>query len=99
MQIGDVVDARSSGSKQVLNGKEYDYIFGKVTCSFLIYLDVDIGDGTMRKLGYNNTGLHCLHVDIFCCRKSVYSGPGISLEGAIRSRYARPSVHLSIRVS
>lgn len=41
-KVGEVVDARSQ-SKQILNGKEYDYVF-----------DVDIGDGMMRKLGYNN---------------------------------------------
>jgi hypothetical protein len=28
LKIGDVVDAKSSGSKQVLYGKEYDYVFG-----------------------------------------------------------------------
>lgn len=43
IKVGEVVDARGS-SKQSLNGKEYDYIF-----------DVDIGDGQMRKLGYNNS--------------------------------------------
>jgi hypothetical protein len=28
VKIGEVVDALSSGAKQVLEGKEYDYIFG-----------------------------------------------------------------------
>jgi len=42
MKVGEVVDARSSSSKQLLYGKSYDYVF-----------DVDIGDGQMRKLGYN----------------------------------------------
>jgi len=41
-KVGEVVDARSQ-SKQILNGKEFDFVF-----------DVDIGDGMMRKLGYNN---------------------------------------------
>lgn len=31
--------------KQVLHGKSYDYVF-----------DVDVGDGTVRKLGFNNGG-------------------------------------------
>lgn len=44
VKVGEVVDARSSGAKQVMEGKEYDYIF-----------DVDVGDGQSRKLGYNNS--------------------------------------------
>eukprot|EP01114_Cavostelium_apophysatum_P016670 TRINITY_DN4790_c0_g1_i2.p1 TRINITY_DN4790_c0_g1~~TRINITY_DN4790_c0_g1_i2.p1 ORF type:complete len:734 (+),score=122.97 TRINITY_DN4790_c0_g1_i2:70-2271(+) len=44
IKIGEVMDAKSSNAKQVLYGKEYDYIF-----------DIDTGDGIMRKLGYNNT--------------------------------------------
>jgi len=45
-KIGEVVDAVPSGSraKSMVDGKEYDYVF-----------DVDLGDGAMRKLGYNVT--------------------------------------------
>jgi phospholipase A-2-activating protein len=46
VKIGDVVDAASSGNKQVYEGKEYDYVF-----------DVDIKDGVPAlKLPYNVNG-------------------------------------------
>ena len=46
-KIGEVVDAVGSGRKQLLDGKEYDYVF-----------DVDIQDGVPPlKLPYNATGV------------------------------------------
>ena len=42
VQIGEVV-AQPPSESNTLHGKQYDHIF-----------DVDVGDGTIRKLGYNN---------------------------------------------
>jgi len=39
-----MLDAKANQSKQLMSGKEYDYIW-----------DVDVGDGINRKLGYNNS--------------------------------------------
>lgn len=43
-KIGEVVDAVGQTHRQLLHGKEYDYVF-----------DIDLGDESgIRKLGYNN---------------------------------------------
>ncbi|EFA76678.1 hypothetical protein PPL_09428 [Heterostelium album PN500] len=43
IKIGDVIDSNQSKSKALLNGAEYDYVF-----------DIDVNEGTMYKIGYNN---------------------------------------------
>ncbi|KAJ3380533.1 hypothetical protein HDU84_005751 [Entophlyctis sp. JEL0112] len=43
-KVGEVVDAVSSGRKQLYAGREYDYVF-----------DIDIGAGANLKLPYNNS--------------------------------------------
>ncbi|GAM20636.1 hypothetical protein SAMD00019534_038110 [Acytostelium subglobosum LB1] len=43
IKIGDVIDSNASKSKALLDGKEYDYVF-----------DIDVNEGTMYKIGYNN---------------------------------------------
>jgi phospholipase A-2-activating protein len=52
-KIGDVVDAPSSGNRQMYEGKEYDYVF-----------DIDVQEGTPAlKLPYNTSGEPNLSTD------------------------------------
>ena len=66
-KIGEVVDAVGSGRKQLLNGKEYDYVF-----------DVDIQDGVPPlKLPYNANGMFIKSTKISqlilaCLREPLY---------------------------